>query len=363
MARLGAWKWAGKWSRLLPAVLLLLAVLIDFSTPRTVSAAALYAAAILSAAPLLSLRGTVLTGVFALLIDWMMFRYFGYRRSAIAISELITVATVTVIASFLNRLLYHRKTQLESVRDIAAAVQRAVLPHPPDRIGPLRFAARYEAARADARIGGDLYAVVDTPFGVRCVIGDVRGKGMGAVRAVAVGIGTFREAALHEPTLTGLSERLEQAVVLETQQSGNLTELEGFVTGVLVEFPRRGDGVRLINRGHPAPLRILGDTVQYVEPGRRSLPLGLGALDAGPECVDTVPFPEGASLLLYTDGLTEARDETGTFFDPIGTCTGHLRAGPDALLDALIADQCRHTGGRRTDDMALLVITHAPNNS
>lgn len=179
MARLGAWKWAGKWSRLLPAVLLLLAVLIDLSTPRTVSAAALYAAAILSAAPLLSLRGTVFTGVFALVIDWMMFRYFGYRRSAIAISELITVATVTVIASFLNRLLYHRKAQLESVRDIAAAVQRAVLPHPPDRIGPLRFAARYEAARADAQIGGDLYVVVDTPFGVRCVIGDVRGKGMG----------------------------------------------------------------------------------------------------------------------------------------------------------------------------------------
>jgi serine phosphatase RsbU (regulator of sigma subunit) len=339
--------------------LLLLAVSIDLSTPRSVSAAALYAAAILSAAPLLSLRGTVLTGMFALLIDWLLFRHFGYRHSAIAFSELTMVATVTVIAGFLNRVLYHQKMQLESVRDIAAAVQRAVLPRPPDRIGPLRFAARYEAARADARIGGDLYVVVDTPFGVRCVIGDVRGKGMGAVRAVAVGIGTFREAARREPTLTGLLERLEQAVVLESQDSGNLTELEGFVTGVLVEFPRRGNEVRLVNRGHPAPLLILGDTVQYVEPGRRSLPLGLGALDVSPECVDTVVFPDGATLLLYTDGLTEARDETGAFYDPIGTCTEHRHADPDALLDALIADQCRHTGGRRTDDMALLAITHA----
>ncbi|WP_326604918.1 serine/threonine-protein phosphatase [Streptomyces sp. NBC_01799] len=353
----------GKQGRLLPAILLLIAALIDLSTPRTVSAAALYAAAILSAAALLSLRGTVLTGVFALLIDWMMFRLFGYRRSAIEISELIMVATVTVIAGFLNRVLYHRKMQLESVRDIAAAVQRAVLPHPPDGIGPLRFAARYEAAQADAQIGGDLYVVVDTPFGVRCVIGDVRGKGIGAVRAVALSIGTFREAALHEPTLTGLVERLEQALVLEAQQSGILTELEGFVTGVLVEFPRRGNKVRLVNRGHPAPLLIVGDTVQYVEPGRRSLPLGLGALDAVPECVDTVTFPEGATLLLYTDGLIEARDETGSFYDPIGKCTGHRHAGPDALLDALIADHCRHTGGRRTDDMALLAITHAPSNS
>ncbi|MFD3454758.1 PP2C family protein-serine/threonine phosphatase [Streptomyces sp. NPDC058691] len=363
MARLGAWKSVGKWSRLLPAVLLLLAALIDLSTPPTVSAAALYAAAILSAAPLLSLRGTVLTGVFALFVDWMMFRYFGYRWSAIAISELIMVATVTVIAGFLNRVLYHRKMQLESARDIAAAVQRAVLPRPPDRIGPLRFAARYEAARLDAQIGGDLYAVVDTPFGVRCVIGDVRGKGMGAVRAVTVGIGTFREAARHEPTLSGLLERLEQAVVLEAQQSGNLTELEGFITCVLVEFPWRSNEVRLINRGHPAPLLILGDTVQYVEPSRRGLPLGLGALDAGSGCIDSMTFPDGATLLLYTDGLTEARDETGTFYDPTSTCTEHRYDGPDDLLDALLADHSRHTGGQRADDTALLVITHAPNNS
>ncbi|MFF3559437.1 PP2C family protein-serine/threonine phosphatase [Streptomyces sp. NPDC002574] len=363
MARLGAWKWVGKWSRLLPALLLLVAVLIDISTPRTVSASALYAAAILSAAPLLSLRGTVLTGVIALLVDWLLFRRFGYRWSAIAFSELIMVATVTVIAVFLNRVLYHRKMQLESVRDIAAAVQRAVLPRPPDRIGPLCFAARYEAAQADARIGGDLYVVVDTPFGVRCVIGDVRGKGMGAVRAVAVGIGTFHEAARHEPTLTGLLERLEQAVVLEAQQSGILTEFEGFVTGVLVEFPPRGNEVRLVNRGHPAPLLILGDTVRYVEPSRRSPPLGLGALDHSPACVDTMAFPDGATLLLYTDGLTEARNETGIFYDPTGVCTEHRHAGPDALLDALVADHCRHAGGRRADDMALLTITRVPNNS
>ncbi|MER5683083.1 SpoIIE family protein phosphatase [Streptomyces sp. NPDC002205] len=106
------------------------------------------------------------------------------------------------------------------------------------------MAARYEAAQADAQIGRDLYAVVDTPFGVRCVIGDVRGKGIGAVRAVALSFGTFREAALHEPTLTGLVERLEQSLVLEAQQSGTLTELEGFVTGVVVGFPRWGNKVR-----------------------------------------------------------------------------------------------------------------------
>ncbi|MGI5511625.1 PP2C family protein-serine/threonine phosphatase [Streptomyces sp. CA-106131] len=363
VARLGVWKWAGEHGRLLPTVLLLFAVSMDLGTPPTVSASALYTVAILAAAPLLSLRGTILTGVSALFLDWAMFVNFGYRQSAIAFSELSMVATVTVIAAFLNRLLYHREMQLRSVRDIAAAVQRAVLPHPPERIGPLRFAARYEAAQTDAQIGGDLYSVVDTPFGVRCVIGDVRGKGMGAVRAVAVGIGTFREAAQQEPSLIGLVERLERAVALEARQSGSTTELEGFITGVLAEFPRWGKEVRLVNRGHPAPLLFLGDTVQYVEPGRPNLPLGLAALGTNPECVDTVTFPEGASLLLYTDGLTEARDETGTFYDPVGRFKGHRHPGPEALLDALLADVSRHTGGQRTDDLALLAITRTPDNA
>ncbi|WP_328886773.1 PP2C family protein-serine/threonine phosphatase [Streptomyces sp. NBC_00316] len=335
----------------------------DLATARNVSAAALYAAAILAAAPLLSLRGTILTGVSAFLLDWAMFRYFGYRRSPIEFSELGMVATVTGIAAFLNRLLCHREMQLQSVRYIAAAAQRAVLPHPPERIGPLRFAARYEAAQTDAQIGGDLYAVVDTPFGVRCVIGDVRGKGMEAVRVVAICVGTFREAALQEPSLTGLVERLERAVTLDARQSGSLIELEGFITGVFAEFPRRGNEFRLVNRGHPAPLLFLGDTAQYVEPGRPGLPLGLAALGAGPKCVDTVAFPEGASLLLYTDGLTEARDETGTFYDPVGRFAGHRYPGPGALLDALLADVHRHTGGRRTDDMALLAIARTPDNA
>ncbi|GAA3820022.1 hypothetical protein [Streptomyces chiangmaiensis] len=172
---------------LAPALLLLLAVSMDYATPRLLSASALYAAAILMAAPLLSLRGTILTGVSALVLDWAMFWYFGYSRSAIAFSELAMVATVAGVGVFLNRLLYHRKMQLQSVRGIAAAVQRAVLPGPPERIGPLRFAARYEAAQADAQIGGDLYAVLDSPYGVRCLIGDVRGKGMDGVGNLCIG--------------------------------------------------------------------------------------------------------------------------------------------------------------------------------
>ncbi|MFF3413668.1 PP2C family protein-serine/threonine phosphatase [Streptomyces sp. NPDC002698] len=359
MAGLDVWQRLGKWRRLLPAVLLLAAVVIDFVTPPTVSAAALYAAAILTSAALLSLSGTVITGAVAFLLDLAMFGYFGFHGTATQFSELSMIATVTVIAVFLNRLLYHLHTQLRSARDIAAAVQRAVLRDPPEASGPLRFAARYQAAQADAQIGGDLYAVVETPFGVRCLIGDVRGKGLKAVRAVEGSIGTFREAALHEPALTALVERLERAVALEIQQYGGVTELEGFITCVVAEFSRHGNEVRMINRGHPAPMLILPDAVRYVEPGRPALPLGLTALATAPERVDTVRFPQGATLLLYTDGLTEARNSKGDFYDPLGRFSRLRHADPDAFLDALLSDVHEHTGGRRADDLAMLAITHA----
>ncbi|MEU6271941.1 PP2C family protein-serine/threonine phosphatase [Streptomyces populi] len=358
MAGLEVWQRLGRWRRLLPAVLLGAAVVIDFATPSTVSAAALYVAAVLTAAPLLSLRGTVVTGVVAFLLDLAMFGYFGFHGTATEFSELSMVATVAVFSAFLNRLLYHLHTQLRSARDIAATVQRAVLRDPPAASGPLRFAARYEAAQTDAQIGGDLYAVVDTPFGVRCMIGDVRGKGLNAVRAVANIIGTFREAALQEPGLTALLERLERAVVLEIEQSGGVTELEGVITSVVAEFPRHGNEVRLVNRGHPAPMLFLPDGVRYVEPRRPALPLGLTALATGPEHVDTVMFPKGATLLLYTDGLTEARNGKGDFYEPVRRPGLMRHPRPDALLDALLADVHRHTGGRRSDDMALLAVTH-----
>ncbi|MGW4390982.1 PP2C family protein-serine/threonine phosphatase [Streptomyces sp. NPDC004685] len=338
-------------------------MVIDLSTPRAVSAAALYAAAMLTAAPLLSLRGTIITGVTAFVLDLAMFAYFGYRGSASEVSELSMVATVAVIAAFLNRLLYHLQTRLQSARDIAIAVQQAVLPDPPQTSGPLRFAARYEAAQEDAQIGGDLYAVVNTPFGVRCMIGDVRGKGLDAVRAVAASIGTFHEAALRENSLAELVERLEQAITLEIQRAGNVTELEGFITGLVAEFPRHGKEVRLVNRGHPPPVLFLRDTVRYVEPSQWALPLGMAALAPGPEHVDTVALPEGATLLLYTDGLTEARDKKGDFYDPVDRFAQSRFSSPNTLLDALLADVHRHTRGRRTDDMALLAITHTSDNT
>ncbi|GHE79469.1 membrane protein [Streptomyces spiralis] len=342
---------------LLPLLLLVGGVVLDLETPRGVSAAACFSAAPVVAAPLLSLSGTVLVGLAACATDLAVLAHFGALRDPGAFSEWVTVAVMAVVAVLLNLLLRHREMRFQSVRSVAAAVQRAVLPQPPPRIGTLSIAARYEAAQADAQLGGDLYAVQDTPYGVRCLIGDVRGKGMGAVEAVTVVLGAFREAAQHEPTLTGLAARIDQSLLRESALRDGIDQVEDFTTAVLAEIPRPGDRVRLINRGHPAPLLLLEGTVRTLEPARPALPLGLAMLAADPGRTDTVAFPPGASLLLYTDGLTEARDPSGTFYDPADRLAGQCPRSPDALLAAVVADVRRHTRGQVTDDMALLALT------
>ncbi|MEW2259751.1 PP2C family protein-serine/threonine phosphatase [Streptomyces sp. NPDC047869] len=171
-------------------------------------------------------------------------------------------------------------------------------------------------------------------------------------------LGSFREEAQREPTLTGLAEWIEQTLLREAAQREGWDEIEDFTTALLTEIPPPGDRIRLVNRGHPAPLLLLEGAVRPLEPSRPALPLGLTPLGADTSPVDTVAFPQGASLLLYTDGVNEARDRNGTFYDPADRLIGQCPRGPDELLAVVIADVHQHTRGQITDDMALLALTH-----
>ncbi|MER6522492.1 MULTISPECIES: PP2C family protein-serine/threonine phosphatase [unclassified Streptomyces] len=343
--------------RVLPAILIALGFVFDLVTPPSFTGSPFFSAAPLIAAPLFSLRTTFLTGLAASLAVVALHVHNGTSGRAESVTELATVVTVSGLALLINRVVRRSGKELASARGIAEAAQRAVLPTPADRIGGLHVAASYEAAQADAFIGGDLYAVQETPYGVRLVVGDVRGKGLGAVETVAVVLGAFREAAEYEPTLEALARRLERALTREGTRRDSLDAVEGFTTCVLGEVPKGSAVLRLVNRGHPEPLLLHPDGALVVlAPAVRALPLGMGLGALSPDRAEEWPFPEGGTLLLYTDGLTEARDAEGRFYDPAGRLRGRVFPGPDELLDALNSDVRRHTGGGATDDMALLAV-------
>ncbi|MEV5306951.1 PP2C family protein-serine/threonine phosphatase [Streptomyces diastaticus] len=343
--------------RLLPAVLIVAGVIFDEAAPPRFNASPLYAAAPLIAAPFFSLLGTVATGAVALaavsLLQWQA----GTLGEVDSTTELLTILTCGLLAVLSNRVVSRSGEELATARNIAEAAQRAVLPIPAERIGGFDVAARYEAAQADALIGGDLYAVQETPHGVRLLVGDVRGKGLGAVEAVAVVIGAFREAAEQESSLEMVAQRLERALAREGVRREGLDQFEGFTTALLAEIPPGQSVVRTVNRGHPEPLLLDRDgRVRVLVPAQPALPLGMGDLGAWPDRSDTAPFPSGAILLLFTDGLTEARDRRGVFYDPAARLTGRRFGAPDHLLETLSEEVRVHTSGGPQDDMALLAL-------
>lgn len=343
--------------RLLPAFLIACGLALDAFTPPDLSAAPFYSAAPMVASTLLSLRATALIGLTACAADALLTAHYGQLTHSKGQTEVITIATVSLIALLTNRLLRRNDLRLQSARGIAVAVQRAVLPQPPRRVGTLEVAARYEAAEADARLGGDLYSVQETAHGVRCIVGDVRGKGLEAVEAVASLLGTFREAAEHERTIADVVGRLESAMERQGIVGSGPDVRESFVTAVVAEFAPDGSGIRLVNRGHPQPLLLLPDgSVRDVAPAEPALPLGMASLGRVRNRIEALPFPEGAVFLLYTDGVTEARDRDGVFYDPLSRLAGHRFGDPDRLVDSLLADIDRHTGGGRGDDMAILAL-------
>lgn len=344
-----------RWPSFLPAAVIVAAIVLGLFT-RGVNTFPLLAAAPLLAAPVLSLQGTIATGVVGIVIGELEVAARSGGAFLTHPVQLVTVVALTALAAVLNRLMARYRQQLKDTREVAEAVQLAVLPTPPDRIGPLAVAVRYEAAMREAAIGGDLYAIHATPHGVRLMIADVRGKGMGAVRTVNGLLGSFHEAATRVPDLPGVVGRLE-----ERMQELNAESAEGaesFATAAVIEIADDGSVLYLSNLGHCAPLLVHQGRALPLDPTDPTLPLGLGDLGRIRVPVEQYPLPPGATLVLFTDGVLEARDRHGVFYDPVPHLSRPLPSDPAAILDTLLAGLARHTGGRLDDDAALLAVTH-----
>jgi sigma-B regulation protein RsbU (phosphoserine phosphatase) len=272
----------------------------------------------------------------------------GATAERVGTDDLVRVATI-VASSSLAVLIAGRREQRESallqMTVIADVAQNAVLWPVPPQLGSLQLAARYVSASAAARIGGDLYEVVDSPYGVRLIMGDVRGKGLPAVRLAAAVLGCFREVAYDRPALADVQAALSTTVE-------RLASPEDFVTAVLVELD--GECGRILSCGHPAPLLLHDGDVSVLEVDDPDLPLGLGS--AGRTAPTTFAMSPGTRMLLHTDGLLEGRDAAGRFFP----AEEHLRdladASPPECLDGLLRRLADHCGGQIGDDVALLLV-------
>lgn len=123
--------------------------------------------------------------------------------------DFILVAVGGILAVLACAVRLRGERSMLHMRDVADTTRRTVLRPLPPVWGGLEHAEVYLAADSEARVGGDFYDIQPGPHGTRVLVGDVQGKGLGAVEEAAALLGTFREAAYHEPALATVAERLE----------------------------------------------------------------------------------------------------------------------------------------------------------
>ncbi|MEU4096766.1 PP2C family protein-serine/threonine phosphatase [Streptomyces sp. NPDC026673] len=288
---------------------------------------------------------------------------YSHPSLACGLAPLVTAGVVAVVLGRVKDRYRHRAARACAVSD---TVRRVLLRPLPGRIGALGLASVYRACGGRGQVGGDLYAVARTGGATRLIIGDVCGKGLPTFGDVAAVLGAFREWAPRAAGLAELSARLEESFlrhVAETDET-ECDKDERFVTALLLEV-RDGERLaRIVNHGHPPPVRARSGTVALV-PGRPSPPLGLRALRGCGVIEERFELAPGDALLLYTDGLVEARDAAGRCYPLLERATAwrwirqgapHHEGLPDALGE-ILRDLVAHAGALPQDDLAMVALT------
>lgn len=306
---------------------------------------ALTAAAPVLAAAFASWRVVLGVGVLAT-VTGAAFAFSEPEVELVTAANVAAIALVTAIASAVAGVRQRQAEQIAELSRLASVAQQAVLRPLGPQVGTLAVAARYISSTATAEIGGDLYEAIDTPYGVRMIIGDVRGKGLDAVRLASIVLGSYRHVAHERADLRAVVADLDRAVARSVGD-------EDFVTAAVVE--ERGGTLTIVNCGHPSPLLLRRGCVIPLEPPAPAPPLGfMPAVQPRVERLEP-----GDRLLLFTDGLGEARRD-GEFFptaDRAWRLLGHGTVADGlASLETALEEWVY---GRLDDDIALVLMEYA----
>ena len=270
------------------------------------------------------------------------------RRHRFARPELAFVETLT---SYLS-VTIERARLVSVLREAVTSLQAAVLPASFPTVPGLDAAALYRSASEVAQVGGDFYDLFALEDGrVAAVIGDVCGKGVAAARhtvRLRYELRTLVEDGRPPGrALTAFNRRVQEEFV----------EDEYATLLLLVLDPRTG-AVSWSSAGHPPPL-LTGPTPRTLA-FDGSLPVGL----FGDATYQTARFtlPPGRCVVLYTDGVVEARNPERQEFGTEGleAAAPAVAASAAAVAEVVLKQLLSHSGGHLDDDAAVLVLRRQP---
>jgi sigma-B regulation protein RsbU (phosphoserine phosphatase) len=240
------------------------------------------------------------------------------------------------------------KQAMERELELAATIQNQILPKEIPAVAGIEIAALSRPAR---QVGGDYHAFFDREGVLTLLVADVSGKSMPAALLVS---------ALHAAIQLLMAEGRELgAIGTELNRHIHKWSAENkFVTLIMVSIDREAETIEFVNAGHnPGYLIVDGRLEQLKSHG---LPIGI--LGQSRYMTQTRPFPRGSTVVLYSDGITEAENVAGDEFANERLeelLLGHRDAAPRELRDR-IADAVDEFVGEapQKDDETIVIARH-----
>ncbi len=238
--------------------------------------------------------------------------------------------------------------------EIARVLQKSLLPPHLPEIPGVEVGAEYLPVGEANVVGGDFYDVINTvEDGWICAIGDVRGKGVEAASVTALARYTIRAVTLQDDRPSEILAALNEAMLRQLPE-------DRFCTAACIRLEPEdglaGVGLDVSRAGHPAPLLVRPDgPVEEVGCSGKVL----GVFDDAELGDSSLRLMPGEALVLYTDGVTEARSPDGDFFGEerlrrlLGSCSGLDAANIAARIKTVVLD---FQEGYPRDDLAVLVL-------
>ena len=237
-------------------------------------------------------------------------------------------------------------------RDFAETMRRSLIPDAPPAVAGLEVGAVYESSeRVD--VGGDVYDFLSLDDGrLAVVLGDVTGKGIAAAADMAMAKYAFRALARLYPEPPEFLRRVNEIVNEEVA-------LGKFVTMAYALVDAGAGRVACASAGHP-PARVVHPDGRVDEVAARGLALGIERAQEYAE--EVLALEPGATVVLHTDGVLEARRDGELYGDARldAFLAAHASVPAQELAESLLADCRAFAGGDLGDDCAVVCLRLAP---
>jgi serine phosphatase RsbU (regulator of sigma subunit) len=238
--------------------------------------------------------------------------------------------------------------QYQERSHVAGALQAGLLPVRLPRIPGVEIAARFHAAD-DVEVGGDFFDVFPAAGGWAVVVGDVSGKGASAAAVTALARYTVRAVAETARDPAAVLRALNEALLREELD-------ERFCTTAYALLRETGDGVlvRACVAGHPPPLVVEADGQVAPLTGRG---MALGIAPNPPLAESEITLCAGDKLVLYTDGVIEARVGNGMLgIEGLSEVLSGTARDDTVLTGEQVYRAAEPRSAARHDDIAVVVL-------